>query len=132
MNDFLDRVLAALDARDPQQVAALFAEDYRSAQPVHPGREFVGRAQVLENWTAVFEGIPDFTAHLLSATQEGDTVYGEWEWTGTYVDGSPFAMCGLTVLVLRDGEIAEGRLYMEAVERQESTIQDSVEELYRR
>ena len=42
MNDFLDSMLQALNSHDPQRLAALFAEDYRSAQPAHPGREFVG------------------------------------------------------------------------------------------
>ena len=30
------------------RVAALLAEDYVGTQPVHPDRDFVGRAQVLE------------------------------------------------------------------------------------
>ena len=39
-------------------------------------------------------------------------------------------MCGVIILVLRDGLIAEGRLYMEAVDQQESSIDEAVEELY--
>ena len=67
MNTFLDTMQQALDSHDPHRLAALFAEDYRSAQPAHPGREFVGRPKVLENWTAVFAGVPDFAATLVSA-----------------------------------------------------------------
>jgi ketosteroid isomerase-like protein len=130
MNTFLDTMLQALNSHDPQQFAALFAADYRSAQPAHPGREFVGRPKVLENWTAVFAGVPDFTATLVSGTQDGDSVWSEWAWSGTYTDGTPFAMCGVVILVLRDGLIAEGRLYMEAVDQEESSIDEAVEELY--
>ncbi len=130
MNAFLDSMLEALNSHDPHQVAALFAEDYRSAQPAHPGREFVGRTQVLQNWTAVFDGVPDFAATLVSAAHDGDTVWSEWAWSGTHTDGTPFAMCGVILLLLRDGLIAGGRLYMEAVDQEESTIDEAVEELY--
>jgi ketosteroid isomerase-like protein len=131
MTAFVDHLLVALNSRDPRAVADLFAEDYRSAQPAHPGREFVGCAQVLENWTSVFDGVPDFSARLVSGTQDGETVTSEWDWSGTHVDGSPFAMRGVIVLVLRDDLIAEGRLYMEAVDEVQSTIDEAVQELYR-
>ena len=131
MDDILNRLDEALRSRDPGRVAALFAEDYRSSQPVHPGREFVGRAQVLVNWTSVFDGVPDFTARLVSAAREGSHVWGEWEWRGHHVDGTSFAMRGITILELRDSLIAAGRLYMEPVDESMSTIDDSLEELYR-
>jgi ketosteroid isomerase-like protein len=129
-NDFLDGLLGALNSHDPGQLAALFAEDYRSTQPVHPGREFEGRAQVLENWTSVFEGVPDFSARLVSGTQQGDTVWSEWDWSGAHTDGTPFAMRGIIHLILRDGLIAEGRLFMEPVDQEESSIEAAVKELY--
>jgi len=132
MTAFLDSMVGALNSHDPRQMAALFAEDYRSAQPAHPGREFEGRAQVLVNWTSVFDGVPDFSARLVSAAQDGDTVWSEWDWSGTYTDGTPFAMRGVVLLELRDGLIAEGRLYMEAVDQQGSSIDEAVKELYER
>jgi ketosteroid isomerase-like protein len=131
MTDILESLLAATNSHDPQRVAALFAEDYRSSQPVHPGREFVGRPQVLENWTSVFEGVPDFFARLVAGSVDGDMAWGEWDWRGQHTDGTPFAMRGVTVLVLRDGLIAEGHLYMDAVDETESTIGEAVEDLYK-
>jgi ketosteroid isomerase-like protein len=130
MTLFLDRLLEATNSRDPARVAAQFVEDYRSSQPAHPGREFEGRAQVLENWTAVFDGVPDFTARLVSGTQEGDIVWSEWDWSGTHVDGTRFAMRGVIHLVLRDGLIAQGRLFMEPVDDETSTIEEAVKDLY--
>ena len=44
-----ERLRDAQNSRDADRMAALFAEDYRSDHPAHPGREFTGRAQVLEN-----------------------------------------------------------------------------------
>ncbi len=131
MRTINERLRDAQNARDADLVAALFAEDYRSSQPAHPGREFTGRTQVLANWTNVFAGVPDFTAVLVSQASEGDTEWGEWDWRGTHPDGSSFAMRGVTLLVVRDGLIAEGMLYMEPVDVVADDIEVAVQELYR-
>lgn len=106
------------------------AEDYRSAQPLHPSRGFGGSAQVLENWSSVFAGVPDFRAELVASSQDGVAEWGEWYWHGHHVDGSPFAMRGTTIFVVRDGLITEGRLYMEPVETDAGDIEASVRDLY--
>ena len=130
MSSMLERLEAAANAHDAERFAALVAEDYASAQPAHPGRTFTGRAQVLANWTSVFAGVPDFTAELVASSVDGDTEWGEWHWRGTHTDGSPFAMSGVTIFVVRDGLVAEGRLYMEPVELSGEDIDAAVETLY--
>lgn len=127
----LERLRDATNSHDARQMASLFAEDYRSAQPLHPGRAFGGRAQVLENWSSVFEGVPDFTSELVASVVDGETEWGEWDWHGHHTDGSPFAMRGITILVVRDGLVAEGRLYMEPVEVGGGDIDASVRQLYK-
>ena len=131
MTTMLERLRDATNGHDARRVASLFAEDYRSAQPVHPSRGFGGSAQVLENWSSVFEGVPDFSAELVASSVSGDIEWGEWNWQGHHVDGSPFAMRGVTILFVREGMVAEGRLYMEPVEADGGDIQAAVEELYR-
>jgi len=125
------RLLAAMNAHDPAAFAAAFAEDYRSEQPAHPSRAFEGRAQVRENWTGVFAGVPDFAADLLSYAVDADAELGEWVWQGNHVDGSRFEMRGVTVLGIADGLVRWGRLYMEAVETDGSDIRQMVRETYR-
>ena len=127
----LERLWEATNSHDAARLASLFAEDYRSVQPLHPGRAFGGRAQVLANWSSVFEGVPDFTAELVAFSVDGETEWGEWDWRGRHRDGSPFAMCGVTILVLRDGLIVEGRLYMEPVELGGGDIDAAVQQLYK-
>jgi ketosteroid isomerase-like protein len=127
----LERLRAATNAHDAPRLASLFAQDYRSSQPLHPGRGFGGSAQVLENWASVFKGVPDFASELIASAVDGDTEWGEWSWQGHHVDGSPFAMRGITILVVRDGVIAEGRLYMEPVEADGGDIEASVQQLYK-
>ena len=61
----------------------------------------------------------------------GDLEWGEWNWSGHHVGGSPFAMRGVTSLGVREGLVAEARLYMEPVEVGGGNIQAAVEQLYR-
>lgn len=127
----LERLTEAQNAHDAQRMASHFAADYDSSQPVHPGRGFKGSAQVLANWTAVFEGVPDFHAELLASCVDGDTEWGEFDWQGQHSDGSPFAMRGVIIVTVRDDLIAGARLYMEPVDRTDQDIEAAVEELSR-
>ena len=131
MTPMLERLNDAVNAHDPRRLSALFASDYRSSQPVHPGRGFGGRAQVLANWSSVFEGVPDFGSELLASSASGELEWGEWHWHGHHVDGSPFAMRGVTIFVVRGDKVVEGRLYMEPVETEGGDIEAAVQELYK-
>jgi hypothetical protein len=127
----LVRLRDATNSHDARRVASLFAENYRSVQPLHPGRAFGGRAQVFENWSSVFQGVPDFTSELVASSVDGDTEWGEWDWRGHHADGSTFAMRGITVLIVRDDLVAEARLYMEPVDPRGEDIDAAVQELYK-
>src|SRR5262245_25152303 len=131
MATMMERLCDATNAHDAGQLASLFAAEYRSVQPVHPNRGFGGSAQVFENWSSVFEGVPDFRAELVASSVAGDTEWGEWSWQGHHTDGSPFAMRGVTIFVVRDDLVAEGRLYMEPVEDRGGDIRAAVQELYK-
>jgi ketosteroid isomerase-like protein len=131
MTAMLERLRDAMNSHDARQMAALFDDDYESSQPVYPDRAFGGRAQVLENWTSVFEGVPDFTSDLLASSVDGQTEWGEWDWHGRHADGSRFAMRGVTILVVRNDLVTEARLYMEPVQRDSGDIDAAVQELYR-
>jgi ketosteroid isomerase-like protein len=131
MATMLERLEQAWNSHDAQAVALLCAEDYISAQPVHPSRAFTGRVQVLTNWTGVFDGVPDFHAELVACSIDGDTEWGEWDWTGRHQDISSFAMRGITIFTVRDGLIASGRLYMEPVDAADGDIDAAVRDLYR-
>jgi len=78
MTEVIDRLVVAVNAHDLNAVAGLIHEDYRSEQPAHPGRAFVGRAQIRANWAAMFAAIPDFCAGICRSVQDGDTTWAEW------------------------------------------------------
>jgi ketosteroid isomerase-like protein len=127
----LERLTEAQNSHDASRFAACFADDYRSEQPVHPGRAFSGRTQVFENWSGVFAGVPDFHAELVAACADGDVEWGEVDWRGHHVDGSSFAMRGVIIATVREGLVASARLYVEPVEDGGTVIEEAVEQLFR-
>lgn len=127
----LEHLTEAQNVHDAERFASYFTDDYQSDQPAHPDRAFSGRAQVLENWTSVFAGVPDFRAELVSSCQDGNVEWGEVDWRGHHADGSPFAMRGVIIATIHDGRIAAARLYVEPVENSGSDIEAAVEQLYR-
>jgi ketosteroid isomerase-like protein len=132
MNEMVHRLRAAINARDLDGFVACFADDYRSDQPAHPTRAFVGASQVRQNWASVFAGLPDLTAELLSEAKTDDGVeMSEWFWHGTHLDGQPFAMRGVIVLGVEGEGIQWGRLYMESVDEGGADIDQMVADTYR-
>ena len=130
MNPTVARLLEAMNQHDLELFVAQFAPDYRSEQPVHPGRGFGGRDQVRKNWSAIFAGVPDFSADLVADASEGATCWSEWAWHGHHADGSALEMRGVIVMELTaDGLIQSGRLYVEPVEEQTETIDEAVQRM---
>lgn len=129
MTDLIERLAEAMNQHDLDGAVGLVHEDYRSEQPAHPGRAFVGRAQMRANWEAMFAGIPDFRAELLGSVQAGATTWSEWRWSGTRTDGLPLDVRGVTLFEIRDGEIVAGRLYLEDVELEAIGINEAVQSL---
>jgi SnoaL-like domain len=107
----MNRLVAAMNAHDLEAFVDCFAPRYRSEQPAHPNRAFAGSHQVRENWRSVFAGVPDFHAELVVSSDTGAVEIGEWRWSGTHVDGSPFTMCGVGVLGIEDGIAAAQQVY---------------------
>jgi ketosteroid isomerase-like protein len=120
----VERLDAALNARDIEAMVALLAPDYDSVQPAHPDRAFTGRDQVHKNWSAMFAGVPDFRSELVRTCADGDTVWSEWRWQGTDLD-----IAGVIVMGIRDEEIAWARLYVEPIEQAGAGIEAAVRRL---
>jgi hypothetical protein len=78
VTEVLARLRDAQNGHDLDAFVACFDPAYRSEQPVHPDRAFVGREQARKNWAEVFAGVPDFQAELLRLADEGDTGWAEW------------------------------------------------------
>jgi ketosteroid isomerase-like protein len=130
MNDTITRLRDAMNDHDADAMAALFAPDYRSEQPLHPRRGFGGRDQVAVNWRGMFEGVPNLEVGVVKETTADSTSWSEWVWHGAHRDGTPFLMKGVTLFGLNDdGLITWARLYMESVEQGDVTIDEAVRQL---
>ena len=114
--DVIERLRDAQNAHDLDGFVACFDPRYRSEQPAHPDRAFVGSEQVRRNWAEVFAGVPDFQAELLRSAYQGDTGWAEWHWRGTRTDGTRLDMRGVTIFGVRDDRVVWGRLYLEDVD----------------
>ena len=123
------RLRDAMNRHDLEAFLDCFHEDYTSEQPVHPGRGFGGRDQVEANWSAIFSGVSDFAADLVSHCQDDGKEWSEWRWTGTRQDGSILDMAGVIIVGVRAGRIASGRLYVEPVQAAGETIDEAVQRM---
>lgn len=109
------RLERAMNDHDLDAVVRCFADDYRNDTPVHPARSFRGRDQVRRNWQQILGSLPDLRAVLLRWVVDGDTLWAEWDWSGTRPDGVALTMRGVTILGIQ-GETAHwARFYMEPV-----------------
>jgi ketosteroid isomerase-like protein len=125
----IERLTAAQNAQDLEGMLDCFQRDYRSEQPLFPARTFQGVDQVRANWSTVLGSIPDFHGEILRSAADGDTVFAEVHWTGTKADGAPLDERGVTVMGIRDGRVAWGRLYVDEVARESADIDTVVRRL---
>ena len=126
MNATISQVLEAMNTHDAQRLGALFAADYRSEQPTHPDREYVGRDTLVAIWGDLFTAVPDLSGEVLAEVPDDGRLWVEWHWAGHYTDGSPFEMRGVSITTLdEDGLVAAQRLYAELVEQGGPGIEES-------
>jgi len=111
-----ERMIQAANRHDLEAMVACYAADYRSEQPCHPERNFVGPAGVRKNWRFFFTTIPDIQIKILGEVEEGDTVWAELHFHGTQTDGKKHAVRGVTLLGIQADQIIWARMYIETVQ----------------
>jgi ketosteroid isomerase-like protein len=122
----VDRLVQAINAHDLEAMVACFADDYLNETPVHPRRGFRGSAQVRRNWSQILAGVPDLRALVTRITVDGDTVWTEWDMSGTRRDGAAHAMRGVVIFGVTGATIASARFYLEPVEESSGGVDAAV------
>lgn len=116
----VDRLCDAVRRHDVDLVVDCFLPDYRNETPAHPGRGFIGSAQVRTNWGRLFAGVPDITADVVrtcvDGDGDGDVVWSEWEMRGTRTDGGAHLMRGVIIFGVRGPQAQWARFYLEPVD----------------
>ncbi|TMD70075.1 MAG: nuclear transport factor 2 family protein [Chloroflexi bacterium] len=110
-----ERMIQAANRHDLEAMVAFFAPGYRSEQPFHPERNFVGQAGVRKNWSFFFATIPDIQIEVLGQVEEGDIVWAELSYHGTQTDGKKHAVRGVAIQSIQGDQIAWARLYIETL-----------------
>lgn len=122
----VDRLARATNAHDLDALVDCFEPDYRNETPAHPDRGFTGREQVRTNWRQIFASVPDLKATVLRSAAAGDTVWTEWEMTGTMRDGAAHRMRGVIVFGVPAGRAAWARFYLEPVQEGGGSIDAAI------
>jgi ketosteroid isomerase-like protein len=113
----IERLLLALNDHDLDALVASFDEKYVNETPAHPQRGFRGSDQVRRNWSQILSGVPDIRASVPRRVVDGDTVWTEWDMSGTRRDGEQFSMRGVVIFGVAEGVIRSARFYLEPVEQ---------------
>ena len=124
--EVVERLARATTAHDLEGIVACFAEGYANQTPAHPKRSFAGRDQVRRNWEQILTGVPDITARVLASAVVGDSVWSEWQMTGTRLDGELHEMRGVIVFDVAGELVQAARFYLEPLERESGTVDDAV------
>ena len=93
----VDRLVHALNDHDLDGMLSCISASYVNDTPAHPERGFVGRDQVGSNWAQIFAGVPDVHAVVTRIAVDHETVWSEWEITGTRTDCTPLLMRGVVI-----------------------------------
>jgi hypothetical protein len=130
--EFALKLEDATNSRDVDRVVACFAAEYVNETPAHPARGFAGIEQVRRNWTQIFAAVPDHTAALVSSTQDGETVWTEWDMSGTRVNGTRHCMRGTIVFTVRQDLACAARFYLEPADDEDVDAEAAVRQIVTR
>ena len=95
----VERLLQAINAQDLEAMVACFAADFANEWPAYPQRGFQGHQQIRRNWAQIFAGVQDLRARVPRMVVDGDTVWTEWDISGTRRDGATLLMRGVAFSV---------------------------------
>ena len=113
----VERLLQAINAHDLEAMVACFADDFVSEWPAYPQRGFRGNQQIRRNWAQIFAGVPELRARVPRMVVDGDTVWTEWEISGTRRDNATVLMRGVAIFDVAQDRLASVQFYLEPVNR---------------
>lgn len=104
-------LFAAIDAKDTEQFLEYLSESPRFRFGSAPAVE--GRAAVRDAVQAFFDSIAGLEHSLSASASVGTTLFTEGDVTYTRHDGSTITLPFADVFELRDGRIADYKIYMD-------------------
>ena len=122
------RLIDAANAHDLDALTDCFAPDFVNETPAHPERNFRGRDHVRSNWSQIFRAVPNIrTDALRCAIDPEGLIWVEWDFNGTFVDGAPNRMRGVSIFAVERDRFASVRFYLEPVRADGVNADNAVE-----
>jgi ketosteroid isomerase-like protein len=109
-SEFVDRFASAWARSDLDALMALLAEDVVLIQPMMPVT--VGKTACREEFSRLFELIPDLSASVHRWAARGDVIFIEFTLSGTF-GGGEVSWPAVDRFLLRDGLVAERVSYFD-------------------
>jgi len=109
------RWIRALSEHDLDAAVACFDPQYSDHAPARLGEVVDGLVQVRANFAHLFRDVADLKAELLSAVQDGRTVWMEWRMWGIRPDGTPMEFVGVNIFEVDHDQFRSGPIYTELV-----------------
>ena len=125
----IDRLVRAIHEHSLDALTACFAEDYVNVTPAHPARGFTGRSQVRQNWSRIFEALPDVQASVIRSAVDGRVVWTEWEHHGTHIHGAPHLLRGVVIFTVGTDTITGARFFLEPVDESDQDVTAALDHL---
>ena len=122
------RLVEAANAHDLDAMTDCFVSEFVNETPAHPERNFHERDQVRRNWSQIFRAVPSIRIDALRwAVDAEHLVWVEWDFSGTFVDGSPHRVRGVWIFGIEEDRLARVRFYLEPVQTDGVTAETAVQ-----
>ena len=119
--ELAEQVFDAINAHDIDALRGIWADDVEERFPDKTCR---GKEELSAHFKGLFAAPPDFRMELVSAVEEGETVFARWRLTGTHegvfngIDptGRAISLDGMDQFTFRDGRMAANFVVFDQME----------------
>jgi steroid delta-isomerase-like uncharacterized protein len=120
--ELAQQVLDAINAHDVDRLRELWADDVEERFPDKTCR---GKEELSAYFKELWAAIPDFRMELVSAVEDGETVFARWRLTGTHTGaqfsgidrtGKAVALDGMDEFTFRDGKMQSNFVVFDQME----------------
>ena len=119
--ELAQQIFTAINAHDVAALREIWADD---AEERLPDKTCRGKAELGAHFEALFAAMPDFRMELLSAVEDGETVFARWKLTGTHegvfngIDptGRSISLDGMDQFTFRAGKMASNFVVFDQME----------------
>ena len=119
--ELAQQIFAAINAHDIEALRGIWADDVEERFPDKTCR---GKEELSAHFKGLFAALPDFRMELVSAVEQGETVFARWKLTGTHegvfngIDptGRAISLDGMDQFTFRDGRMAANFVVFDQME----------------